>query len=270
MIATTLAFAISLSLIDGATPLTQVVADPPAADQFLIVPLRIHVLRTPDLALANCKLEDGDVERVVRNLNTIWRKAGIVFGIESIVHEAAVQLDRFQLIAQLNGGQLGLREFQLLLPKPSRVFDGVHAYFFHSLPFNGAYLGEESVVVQEGAALNAIDGGIDDPMARVLGHCFGRAFGLRPREEPPTSLLALGTTGRDLDSAEIDRARRMAKTIDGVLTVADARKAAAESEAAQRPDHAKRLRSWLALIPGSAGPDAKKECNEPSTRRDEK
>ena len=71
--------------------------------------------------MADCKLEDADVERVVRNLNTIWRKAGIVFGIESIVHEAAVQRDRFRLIAQLNDGQIGLSDFQLLLPKPSRV-----------------------------------------------------------------------------------------------------------------------------------------------------
>jgi hypothetical protein len=270
MIATTLAFAISLSLIECAPQLTQVVAEPPAADQFLIVPLRIHILRTPDLALANCKLEDGDVERVVRNLNTIWRKAGIVFGVESIVHEAAVQQERFRLIVKLNEGQIGLTDFQLLLPKPSRVFDGLHAYFFHELPFNGAYVGEESVILHEGAALNAVAGGIDDTMARVLGHCFGRTFGLRPREEPPTSLLALGTTGRDLDSAEVDRARRVVKTIDGVLTVADARKAAAEFEAAQRPDYAKRLRSWLAAIPGPAGVNAKKECNETAPCRDEK
>jgi len=100
MFAMSLVLAMSFSFVDPCPELVRVAMDPPAADQFLIVPLRIHILRTPDLELANCKLEDGDVERVVCNLNTIWSKAGIVFGIESIVHEAAVQRERFRLIAQ--------------------------------------------------------------------------------------------------------------------------------------------------------------------------
>ena len=181
MIGMSFFFAMSLALVDPGCEPPRGAGDQPAADQFLIVPLRIHILRTPGLELANCKLKDGDVERVVRNVNTIWRKAGIVFGVESVLREAAVQQDRFRLIVQMNEGQIGLPDFQLLLPKPSRAFDGLHAYFFHELPFNGAYLGEESVVLQEGAQLNPVAGGIDDPVARVLGHCFGRTFGLRPR-----------------------------------------------------------------------------------------
>jgi hypothetical protein len=261
MITISLVLAASLSLVDPGPELPQVAADAPAADQFLIVPLRIHILKTPGLELADCKLENGDVERVIRKLNTIWRKAAIVFGIESIVHERAAQQDRFQLIVQLNDGQIGLREFQLLLPRPSRVFDGAHAYFFHTLPFNGAYLGEELAIVQEGAELKPVAGGIDDPMARVLGHSFGAMFGLRQREEPPTSLLAMGTTGCDLDSGEIDRARRVARTIKGVLTVADARKAAESAQAAGRADQAKLLRSWLGAVSGPAAIDAKKSCD---------
>jgi hypothetical protein len=273
MIAISFILAMSFSFVDSGCDQPRIATDAPAPDQFLIVPLRIHVLRTPDLDLANCELENADIERVVRSLNTIWRKAGIVFAIESIVREAAVQRERFQLIVQLNEGQIGLPEFQLLLPKPSRAMDGLHAYFFHSLPFNGAYLGEETVVLQEGVELNAVAGGVDDPMARVLGHCFGRTFGLRPREGPPSSLLALGTTGGDLDSGEIDRARRVARTIKGVLTVADARKAAEAAEAAGRTEQAKLVRSWLDTLSAPAGPDAKKECSKPaatSTTQDEK
>jgi hypothetical protein len=260
MIGFSLVLAIGLSFIDEAGELAQERAQAPAADQFLIVPLRIHVLKTPKLELADCKLGDGDVTKVVRNLNSIWGKAGIFFGIESIVHEPAAQPDRFRLLIELNEGQIGLSEFQLLLPKQSRLFDGVHAFFFHELPFNGAYLGEDSAIVQEGAALNAVAGGIDDPMARVLGHCYGRMFGLRVRNEPATSLLAMGTNGRDLDSGEVERARRVARTITGVLTVADLRKAAALAEGAGRAEQAKVLKSWLDAIPGAAGPDAKKEC----------
>ncbi len=259
MIATSFVLAMSLAFVDPGRDESQAVTKPPAADQFLIVPLRIHVLRTPDLELANCKLGDPDVERSVRNLNAIWGMAGIIFGVESIVHEPAAQTERFRLLLQLNEGQIGLSEFQLLLPKQSRLFDGVHAFFFHALPFNGAYLGEDSAIVQEGAALKQVAGGVDDPIARVLGHCYGRMFGLRQRAEPATSLLAMGTSGGSLGSSEVDRARRVARTIKGVLTVADARKAAETAEASGRADKAKLLRAWLSAIPGPARTDARKE-----------
>jgi hypothetical protein len=98
-------------------------------------------------------------------------------------------------------------------------------------------------------------------MARVLGHCIGRAFGLRPRNEPPSSLLALGTTGGDLESGEIDRARRVARTIKGVLTVADARKAAEAATAAGRSEQAKLLRAWLGTISEPPVADAKRSCD---------
>ncbi len=257
MFGMSLVLAMSLSFVDLGREPSQA-ATTPVADQFLIVPLRIHILKTPDLELADCKLGDADVQRVVGNLNVIWGKAGIIFGIESIVHEPAAQPDRFRLLIELYEGKIGVSEFQLLLPKQSRVFDGVHAFFFHSLPFNGAYLGEDSAIVQEGAAVTQVVGGIDDSMARVLGHCYGRMFGLRQRNEPATSLLIMGTNGWSLDSGEIDRARRVAKTIKGVLTVADARKAAAAADAAGRAEEAKLLRSWLETIPRPAGADAKK------------
>ena len=63
-----------------------------------------HVLSAPDLELANCKLKDADVTRIVGKLNTIWHKAGIHFGLESIVREPAAQRGRFRLMAELRRG----------------------------------------------------------------------------------------------------------------------------------------------------------------------
>ena len=120
-----------------------------APDQFLIVPLRCHVLTTPDLKLADCKLQDDDVRRIVGKLNRISTKAGIYFGLESIVREPAAQRDRFRLMTQLKGGELDESDFQLLLPKQSRIFDGLNAFFFHALPFNGTYLGDDCAIVRE-------------------------------------------------------------------------------------------------------------------------
>jgi hypothetical protein len=214
-------------------------------DDFVIVPLRIHVLAAPDFDLANCKLKDSDVNRVAAKLNAIWSQAGISFAVESIVREQAAQRDRFRLLVELTGGQLDMADFQLLLPTASRAFDGISVYFFHELPFNGAYLGGDIVIVQEGAQLNEVEGGSDEPMARVLGHCLGRALALVPKREPQSSLMALGTTGFALDRQEIERARRVVNTVTGTLTVPEARKAADAAQAAGQSARAKQLRSWV-------------------------
>ena len=55
-------------------------AQPIAANRFLIVPIRAHILTAPDLELADCKLKDADVTRIISKVNTIWNKAGIYSG----------------------------------------------------------------------------------------------------------------------------------------------------------------------------------------------
>ncbi len=235
-------------------------AQPIAADRFLIIPLRAHILTAPDLELADCKLKDADVTRIIGKLNTIWNKAGIHFGLEAIVREPASQRNRFRLMAELNGGELEATDFLMLMPKQSRAFDGFHAYFFHELPFNGAYIGDDCAVVQEGAKLKSIDGGIDEPVARVLGFALGQALGLKPRRGPETNLMTLGTTGVAIDADDAERARRVAKAISGTLTFAEA---SAAARAAGETDRATRLNSWLAEIARAANPKGDpKSCGE--------
>jgi hypothetical protein len=82
-----------LALIVGlvlAMPRIAGAQDVPAAD-FVIIPLRVHVLTAPDIDIAHCKLSDADVARVVGNINAIWHKAGIHFGVESVLREPAGQ-----------------------------------------------------------------------------------------------------------------------------------------------------------------------------------
>ena len=163
-------------------------------------------------------------------------------------------------MAELNGGELEASDFLMLMPKQSRAFDGFHAYFFHELPFNAAYIGDDCAVVQEGAKLKAVDGGIDEPIARVLGFALGRALGLQPRREPATNLMALGTTGVAIDAGDVERARRVAKAISGTLTFAEASEAA---RAAGQTDRAARLNSWLGEIARAANPKGdSKSCGE--------
>ncbi len=256
MIAISLVLALGISMVTDGPGSARVGTGTQAPAEYLIVPVRAHVLISADLELANCKLRDSDITRVVAKLNSIWSQAGITFGVESIVREPAAQRDRFRVLVELSQGQLDMADLELLLPKPSRVFDGLNVYFFHDLPFNGSYLGGDCVLVQEGARLNEVAGGTDEPMARVAGHCVGRAFSLVPRPEPQSSLMALGTTGFALDADEAARARRVAKTIPGVMTVAEARKAAASAQAAGDAGRAKLLKSWIDAVPTKQAADS--------------
>jgi hypothetical protein len=263
MLAAPLFLVIGLATFAGGPEALRDPAQPIAADRFLTIPLRAHVLTAPDLELANCKLKDADVTRIVGKLNNIWNKAGIHFGLESIVREPAAQRGRFRLLAELKKGELEMSDFQLLLPKQSRVFDGFHAFFFHELPFNGTYLGDDCAIVQEGAQLNPVAGGSDEAVPRVLGFSLGRALGLQPRRQPETSLMALGTTGVALDADDVKQARRVAKTVSGVMTIAEARQAAEAAQTAGQTERAKRLRSWLAEIARAANPkDDTKSCSD--------
>ena len=86
-------------------------------EQFVIIPLRVHVLTSADIDQANCKMTEADAARVVGNINAIWRKAGIHFGVESILREPVVQRERFLIVAGLGGGQVGPNDLRILLPR---------------------------------------------------------------------------------------------------------------------------------------------------------
>ncbi len=234
----------------------------PAYDQFIVVPLRVHVLTSKELDLTDGRIAADEVEKAVLKINAIWSKAGIYFGLESIVREPAAQIGRFQALVQLNNGQFDdIGPFAYLLPTASRVFDGAHVYIFHDLPFNGGYLaGADATIVKEKPELNPVKGGSTDPLARVAARGLGVAVGLSARDDQ-FGLLSNGTNGVGLSEAEVGRARQLAKTLPGALEV-DA--AAKEAEAASKKgdvDKARRLWTWLSDIPaaGPAASEAKKK-----------
>ena len=68
----------------------------PAKDQFLSSRCRVHVLTASDLELANCRLTDADVARVLDHVNAIWHRAHIHFGLETLRREPPDQPVRFR------------------------------------------------------------------------------------------------------------------------------------------------------------------------------
>ena len=182
----------------------------PKRQDFLLIPLRVHVLKAKDLPEVHCGLSDADVKRIVGKINGVWQPAGIHFGLESIVREDAAEQEKFRLARDLDGNKARLGLFRLLLPEPSRKFDGLHVYYIHKFSVNGVFMGDDFAIVQETSKLREVKGGIDEPLPRVTAHELGHALGLIHRQDR-TNLLASGTTGTSLNSAEIDRARSSAK-----------------------------------------------------------
>ena len=218
---------------------------PPPIDEFVVIPLRVHVLSSTDLPQLDCGLTDADLRRVVGKVNGIWHQAGVHFGLEPIVREPAARQGRYKAAIDAEAAD-ELSLLRLLAPGGSRSVEGVDVYYIREFAVNGVYLGNRMAFVQETARLRPVPGGIDEPLPRVTAHELGHALGL-PHRQDRTNLLASGTTGTTLNQAEVDRSREKARAIPGALTLADLRK---KAEEADDPEEAGRLRGWIDELTG--------------------
>lgn len=238
------------------------VTTPPAFGEFLVVPLRVHILSAKDCPDLDVKdLKDEDIKRIVGKVNRIWNVAGIHFGLESIVREPAAKVERFkELKEKAEDGRVDLGEFRQVRPAESRDFPGFHVYYLHKFSVNGVYLGNRVAFVQETAKLRPVPGGIDEPLPRVTAHELGHGLSL-PHRQDRTNLLASGTTGTKLNRDEVEKTRKAAKSLKATRTVADLETDAAEAEKAGDSARAARLRGWLSEIPGASKPNEPKSAS---------
>jgi hypothetical protein len=199
-------------------------------------------------------------------VNGIWNKAGIHWGLESIVREPAAQAHKFRLVREL-GGAVQLGRYSMLVPEPTRLTSGLNVYYVHKFPVNGVWMGSDFAMVQETAGLRPVEGGIDEPIPRVTAHELGHALGLSHRQDR-TNLLASGTTGTRLNADEVATARRKALKIQGALTIETLRKKAEDASSQDSKYKARRLWTWLSEIPGEASKEALKRRDEVRAAQD--
>lgn len=176
--------------------------------EFLVVPVRVHLLQCKGEEALHCRLKEADVRRIFGKANRIWNKAGIALSLESIVTEEAVVPEGFD--------EQRLQDFKGTRPLKATDRGMIHVFYVHRLPTNGVFMGPDAIFVKDTAALREVQGGVDEPLPRVSSHEIGHAFGLAHRQNT-INLMASGTTGWSINDDEIDSVRRWASAQDWIL-----------------------------------------------------
>ena len=214
-----------------------------AFDEYLLAPLRIHLLSATNAPAIQTTLTESDIARILKKINGIWSQAGICFWLESLVREEAAHQEIGSLLGKSNDLSIMLK----LRPETTRATNLFHLYYIKNFSANGVYLGA-AMFVKDTASLRAVPGGIDEPLPRVSSHELGHALSLQHHTNV-LHLLASRTTGTNLDAAEIRQARAAAGRFPWIEPATSVLKRADDFHHAGKRDNARKLYEMLAPIP---------------------
>jgi hypothetical protein len=173
-------------------------------DDFLMVPLRVHLVTAHEKPRLSTTLRSSDIKRILGKVNGIWAQAGIQFYLESLLEEKAVN-------PALHDEHRDEKRFNWLIEMVSpetRASNLFNVYYVKELSVNGIYM-RGGIFVKDTAVLSSVPGGINEPLPRVTAHELGHGLSLEHRQNK-TNLLASGTTGTSLNETEIKQARAAA------------------------------------------------------------
>ncbi len=220
-----------------------------AAADFLLAPLRVHLLSAASEPAIQTQLTANDVGRILGKVNQVWAQAGITFYLESLRSEPAQQATNYLARARADerATLLGLR------PKDSLATNCFHVFYLRQIRPNGVYFNAQGIFVKDTASLRPVPGGLDEPLPRVTAHELGHALTLAHRQNV-TNLLASGMSGGWLDEAEIGQAREAARPRPWVETVSAAFKRAEAFRRENKAQAARELYRRLTFVPLKSGP----------------
>ncbi len=190
-------------------------------DDFLVAPVRIHLLSAKEIPALHTTLAETDIQRILGKANKVWAAAGIHFHIESILKEEAVRQDLFDKEV----AKTELAWVKRHYPEKTRATNAFNIYYIKQFGVNGVYF-QDSIFVKDTASLRKVENGLDEPLPRVTSHELGHALSL-PHRQNVTNLMASGTSGFAFSAEEIQRARAAArkfgwiKPAGALLTEAD-------------------------------------------------
>ena len=174
-------------------------------DDFLVAPLRVHLLTAKTVPALHTTLVEADVQRILGKVNKVWAAAGVHFYLESVLREEAIEQETYDKEA----AKTGLDWVKRHRPEPSRLTNGFNLYYIKQFGVNGVYF-PEAMFVKDTASLRKVEPGLDEPLPRVTSHELGHALGL-PHRQSVTNLMASGTSGFAFNAEEIQRARATAR-----------------------------------------------------------
>ena len=217
-------------------------------ENYLVAPLRVHLLSAKDVPAVHTTLTEQDITRILGKINGVWAQAGVHFYLESLVSEEAVHPELHAHTNDLNDRLTVLA----LRPLHSRATNLFHIYYLKEMSANGLCY-PNAIFVKDTASLKPVVGGIDEPIPRVSSHELGHALGLVHRQDT-TNLMASGTTGTRLNDSEIAQARAVARQLKWIESAPEILKRANALFHAKRKAEAAGLYARLAAIPVRARP----------------
>ena len=214
--------------------------------EFRMVPVRVHLLRSPDAPAAGTKLTGEDIVRIFQKANGIWHAAGVHLWVESVVEEKPATVAGHE-----SDKELPTEALLPLRPGDSHPAGMFHVYYIGEMSPNGIFMRRDGIFVKESARLRKVEGGIDEPLPRVTAHELGHGMSL-PHRQDTFNLMASGTTGTGLNEAEIEAVRHAVFAFAWALTPEEFLKQADEIAAKGKKQEARSRYQAVIELPGDA------------------